>query len=84
MLINGQLIFNKGAIGLGNDFINMTPKAHRHVGLCQKTSEQLRKQKSKIKLMEWDKIFANHTYDEMLLLKYTRISYNSISRKLIT
>ena len=84
MLINGQLIFNKGAIGFGNDFINMTPKAHRHVGLCQKTSEQLRKQKSKIKLMEWDKIFANHTYDEMLLLKYTRISYNSIPRKLIT
>ena len=41
---NGQLIFNKGAIGLSTDFINMTPKAHRHVGLCQKTSEQLRKQ----------------------------------------
>ena len=47
--INGQLIFTKGAIGLGNDFINMTLKAHRHVGLRQKTSEQIRKQKSKIK-----------------------------------
>ena len=34
--------------------------------------------------MEWEKIFASHTYDEMLLLKYIRISYNSIPRKLIT
>ena len=34
--------------------------------------------------MEWEKIFANHTYDEMLLLKYIKISYNSIPRKLIT
>uniref|UniRef100_A0A8C6F7K2 Uncharacterized protein n=1 Tax=Monodon monoceros TaxID=40151 RepID=A0A8C6F7K2_MONMO len=65
--------------GLGNDFLDLTPKAkatktkiNKWDYLKLKTSAQQTINKMKRQPMEWDKIFANHILDKGLISKIYR------------
>ena len=73
-------------MGLGSEFLHMTPKTQAtRSKICGTTSNlkasaQQNINKTKRQPMEWEEIFANHISDKGLISIYIKNSYNSIAK----